>query len=86
MAEDYVDDERQKREDLLGMGLDPVDPDPTDLAPAGMTGDETDDEDVADDEGQLAAEDLTDDDDGDDDEFDEDDDEDDDDDDDGEAE
>jgi hypothetical protein len=63
MAEDYVDDERQKREDLLGMGLDPADPDPTDLAPGGMTGDETDDEDVTDDEDQLAAEDLTDDDD-----------------------
>jgi hypothetical protein len=40
-----LDEEEYDREMLMDMGLDPDDPDFTELAPHGMSGDENDDED-----------------------------------------
>jgi hypothetical protein len=48
MGPDYDPDVAARREQWLEMDLDPADPDFTDLAPEGMTGDETDDEDLRD--------------------------------------
>ena len=43
---DEFEDEGFNEEELIDMGLDPFDPDYTELAPHGMSGDETDDEEV----------------------------------------
>jgi hypothetical protein len=48
MPEHYDADEEPSQEELIEMGLDPNDPDYSELAAEGMTGDETDDEDLRD--------------------------------------
>jgi hypothetical protein len=56
MPEDYVDDEGgPDREELMDLGLDPDEPDFTELAAEGMTGEETDDEDLRDADEDVAA-------------------------------
>ena len=44
MPDDYDEEEGLDRDELHDMGLDPDDPDYTELAAEGMTGDETDDD------------------------------------------
>jgi len=55
MPDDYDDEEGPDREELLELGLDPDEPDYAELAAEGMTGDETDDEDLRDAEDDSSA-------------------------------
>ncbi len=53
MPEEY-DHGGPDREELMNLGLDPNDPDFTELAAEGLTGDSSDDEDLSDAEDEVA--------------------------------
>jgi len=53
MSNDYHHDTGPDREELREMGLDPDEPDYTELAAEGMSGDETDDEALGDAEDDI---------------------------------